>query len=72
MLIREGRAQDAGGVNVVESASVVVGCSCPPCPKLFAGHTGVWRARRWLRDMSNGCTKATAKTLRAIYGIGAL
>lgn len=59
MLICEGSAQDGGGVNVVDRASVVVGCSAPPCPKLFAGHTGVWRARRWSGDMLDGSTEVT-------------
>ena len=57
MLICEGSAHDAGGVKVVESARVVVGCKVPPWPKLFAGHAGVWRASRWFRDMLNRCAK---------------
>jgi hypothetical protein len=72
MSICEGRAQDAGGVNVVESASVVVGCSAPPCPKLFAGHTGVWRARRWLGDMLDGLANVTTPRARTIYGFDTL
>lgn len=69
MLICEGRAQDAGGVNVVESASVVVGCDAPSWPQLFAGHSGVWRARRWFRDISIGSARETMKPLRVTYGI---
>ena len=45
-MICKGSAHDAGGMNVVERASVVVGWA-----RIDARAWGVWRARRWFDDI---------------------